>query len=103
MTWTSETTTASRGTVAGVAAAVAIIYGVELIGHAIYPAAPGMDPTDLDAMRAFIAQLPLGAFLIVLVGWLLGTGAGAAIAHRLGGGRRWPGLVVGVMFSTRIH
>lgn len=72
--------------VAGFIAASIVMTIVEAInGHVLYPelgkAAEGM--TDREAIRALLATAPVGAFLIVIVGWFLGGLAGGWVAARL--------------------
>ena len=63
-----------------------IVFAVEAISSQIYPLPPGIDLTDPDAIRAAVAQLPLGAYLFVLFAWFLGVFAGAWVAARLAPG-----------------
>lgn len=72
--------------VAGFIAASIVMTIVEAInGRVLYPelgkAAEGM--TDREAIRALLATAPVGAFLIVIVGWFLGGLAGGWVAARL--------------------
>jgi hypothetical protein len=50
-------------------------------GHVLYPelgkAAEGM--TDREAIRALMASAPVGAFLVVLMGWALGSFVGGVV------------------------
>jgi hypothetical protein len=80
-----------RGTVAvmaGVMAAFLVIMLVQLLGAVLYPAPAGFDPKDPEALTALTASLPLGAFLMVLLGYLLGAVAGGYLAARLAPSRR---------------
>ncbi|MGB7623575.1 MAG: hypothetical protein WBN92_14590 [Terriglobia bacterium] len=62
----------------GVIAAV-----VEAINSRIYPLPAGVDPNNTKAMKEVIATLPLGALLMVLLGWWLGAFSGGWLAARL--------------------
>jgi len=68
---------------AGAAAAIAIIMGVQAIGATMFPPPPGLDPADPDALSAYMAELPTGTFLLVLASYLLGGLAGGFVAARL--------------------
>jgi hypothetical protein len=73
--------------IAGFVAASVVMMVVESInGHVLYPelgkAAAGM--TDREALRALMASAPVGAFLVVLLGWALGSLLGGYIAARIG-------------------
>ncbi len=81
------------GIVAGLAVAV-----IETLGVLAYPQPPGFDRADEQAMRAFIASLPTGAFVYILAAYLVGTLAGVTVATRLS--RRRPsrqGWVLGLV------
>jgi len=73
--------------IAGFVAASAVMMLNETInGHVLYPElrklAEGV--TDKEAMRALMASAPVGALLVVLVGWVLGSLAGGFLAARIG-------------------
>lgn len=56
---------------------------VEWISHQVYPLPPDLDFKDPEKVRSYVSSLPLGAFLAILVGWLLGTLAGGLAACRV--------------------
>lgn len=71
-------------------------------GHLIYPelgtAAAGVH--DRDAIRAIMTAAPIGAFLVVALGWILGGLAGGFTAEKISaraGGA--PALVLGVLLT----
>ena len=64
----------------GVLAAFATVTLVEWLGHQVYPLPPGLDFNNPEQVRLFTSNLPLGAFLFVLLGWLLGTLCGGLTA-----------------------
>lgn len=70
--------------VVGVLVAVGLVWITEMIGHSTYPMPAELDVSDSDAMRSYIAGLPLGAFAFVGAGWFLGTLAGTLAACRIG-------------------
>jgi hypothetical protein len=76
--------------VAGFIVASAIMMAVEWTnGHHLYPevgaAAKGL--TDREAIRQLFASIPVGALLVVVVGWALGSFAGSFTTARLAPGR----------------
>ncbi len=89
--------------VAGFVVASVVMMIVEFVnGHLLYPdlgnAAAGH--ADREDLRALLAAAPVGAFLVVLVGWILGGFAGGFVAARLAG--RSPsghGLALGVLLT----
>lgn len=83
--------------------ASAIMMGVETVnGKYLYPdlakAAAGV--TNREAVRQLMATAPVGALLVVLAGWALGTLAGGLVAGRMAG--RAPerhALILGVVVA----
>jgi 4-alpha-glucanotransferase len=74
--------------IVGFVVASAIMMAVETAnGKVFYPelgkAAQGV--TDREAVRQLLAAAPLGALLVVLAGWALGTMSGGWLAARIGG------------------
>lgn len=73
--------------IAGFVAASLIMVVVETVnGHVLYPElgkmAEGM--TDREEIRALMASAPVGAFLVVLLGWVLGSLVGGLLAAWIG-------------------
>jgi len=70
--------------ITGLFATMIVITFVELANARLFfPAPPGMDWSDKQAVAAFAASLPIAAMLVVLLGWLLGAFIGAAVAAAL--------------------
>jgi hypothetical protein len=88
---------------AGFVAASIVMMIVETInGRVFYPelakAAEGV--TDRETIRALFAKAPLGALLVVIVGWILGGVAGGWIAARLAAkSKSRHGIVVGILLT----
>jgi hypothetical protein len=57
--------------------------GLETLGHKVYPPPPGLDPTNMESVRAMMKDIPLGALLFVLAAWVIGTAAGGAVAAKI--------------------
>lgn len=55
----------------------------EMISHAVYPSPEGFDYNDKQAIAAYIETLPVGAFIILMLGWALASFAGGAVASKL--------------------
>jgi hypothetical protein len=70
---------------AGVVVTFFTIAAVEQLGHLLYRAPEGLDWQDSSAASAYLKQLPVGALLLVLSGWLLGIFTGMAAATVLAG------------------
>jgi hypothetical protein len=54
-----------------------IIFAMEFAGHAAYEPSAGFDATDPAALHGAMAKMPTGVFLFLLLGWVVGTVAGA--------------------------
>ena len=88
---------------AGFVAASVVMMLVEMVnGRVLYPelgaAAQGM--TDREEIRALLAAAPIGAFLVVLLGWALGSLLGGFVAAWIG--RRTPtahALALGLLLT----
>ena len=79
-----------RNTLAGIAGiliAVALVWLVEMLGHAVYPPPTGLDFTDPQAMAAYMDSIPLGALLFVAAAWFIGTLGGTCAACAIGTAR----------------
>ena len=87
--------------VVGVLTAVALVWLVETVGHAIWPPPDDLDFGDADVMRAYVDTLPLGALLSVAAAWFIGSLGGTFVACRLGTARPLVYMLVvgGMMFA----
>ena len=68
--------------VVGMLSAFVMIALVQVIGVRVYPPPTGMDPTNLESMKAVMARIPLGALLFVLLSYTAGSVAGGWVAAR---------------------
>src|SRR5262245_42848382 len=68
---------------AGAVVAFVLIAAIEILGGKIYPLPADAD--DPEEMAAAMARAPVGAFLLVLLGWAVGTVGGAWTAARVAG------------------
>src|SRR5687768_2710402 len=91
------------GILVGVVIAVALVFAIEWVVGLIVPAPADFNMRDPEQVRARVASLPMWVILLVLVGWLVGTGLGSWAAVRIARTTKlWPGLMVGaiVLLST---
>ena len=70
--------------IAGVLIAFGLVGIVEMAGHAVYPPPANLDFSNEATMRAYIATLPLGAFLFVGGAWFIGAFGGTFAACKIG-------------------
>ena len=89
--------------VAGFIVASIVMMIVETInGRVLHPelakAAEGL--TDPEAIRALLATAPVGVFLVVIAGWILGSFVGGWLAARIAGQSGIThGLVLGALLT----
>ena len=90
--------------IAGVAIAALIVFLAQELNLMLYPLPQGLDSNDAAALRSHIATLPLGAFLMLMGGWVVATFVGAVVASRIGTAKAWiyPVVVGGFMLSATI-
>jgi hypothetical protein len=82
--------------VAGLAAAIVLIAGIDFVAHLIYAPAEPVDTSDPAAVARMVANMPLGAFALIVLGWGIGTFVGAFIAARIGRSAAY-GFVIGAV------
>lgn len=68
------------GAVAGCVVAMACIFGIEAVGHMVFPPPAGTDLTDPAQMARLMEIMPPAALAFVLAAWFVGTLAGAWVA-----------------------
>jgi len=73
--------------VAGLVAAMAIIFAVEAVGRVLFPLPSGVSLTDPQSMRERADMIPVGALASILVAWTFGALAGSYSVGRLIGAR----------------
>lgn len=88
--------------VVGVVIAVLIVFLADELSHMMYPMPANVDPSDMENLRDYIATLPLGAFLMVMAGWVVATFVGSVVADRIGTAKPWiyPTVVGVFMFAA---
>ena len=69
--------------IAGVVTAFVTIMLIDKIGHMVFPPPEGLDFTDPDAIRPYLATLPVGAFLFILASSVIAAFVGTLVAIRL--------------------
>ncbi len=68
----------------GVLIAMLSVWLVQKIGHAVYPPQADIDLNDFEAVKAYVATLPIGALLFVVASYFIGTTVGTCIACAIG-------------------
>jgi hypothetical protein len=82
--------------IAGLVGGFVVIMLVEMLGMAIDPPPPGLEPEEL--MR----QIPVGPLLMVELAYALGSLTGGAVATKLGVANEhpWLALIVGIVLTA---
>ena len=70
--------------VLGLMMGLMLVWLIQQIGHTVYPPPVDVDFGDPEAVRAYIAALPIGAILFVGAAWVLGAFVGVFVACRIG-------------------
>ncbi len=66
--------------VAGAVTAFVLIIAVQQVSRLVYTPPADLDPRNREAMAAYMATMPVGAFLFVLASYAIGTFGGAWLA-----------------------
>ena len=90
------------GGVAGLITAWLVVSIAEAGVHQVYPPPRGIDMTDFNQVKQFVASLPVPAFLLVLAGWLIGTLLGTWLAARIGRSRVTGYVVGGLLLAAGV-
>ena len=78
---------------AGIVAGALVMMLVAWVGTSLYPLHVPADPNDRQALIEGLRTAPVGAQIVVLLAWFLGTFAAAALAKTLSGAA-WPGWTI---------
>ena len=84
--------------IAGALAGMFVIMTMESVSGLLFPTPPGVDLSKAGATATYIANVPIGALLFILLGWAAGSYVAGAIATRIS--RRaslLPGLAAGAV------
>ncbi len=70
--------------VVGVIVASVLVWVVQKIGHTVYPPPTDLNLADAEALKDYVASLPVGALLFVAAAWFVGATAGTCAACAIG-------------------
>ena len=88
------------GVVAGIIAMWLLVQSIEYLSHVLYPPPPGLNPTDPEGIRRYIAIAPAGAMAMLLAAWLAGSFVGGWTAARIASTQ--PRLAAGIVGAVVI-
>jgi hypothetical protein len=81
------------GVIIGIISGFVVIYAVEHVGQLIWPVATELDLKDKAAAAAFLAGMPIGGLVTVVVAWILGAYTGSMVALLMSDRRRIAGNI----------
>lgn len=85
--------------VGGLLAGSICIWLMEALGHFLYPLPAGVEPTNVEAFKAYVSTLPFAALLLVLVGYSLGAVVSGFISTKIANdGKNRYAIICGVFF-----
>lgn len=67
--------------------AIFLVASIEKIGHSIYPIPENLNVQNAEQMNSYIAELPVGALLFVLLAWFVATFVGGLLSCFIAKGR----------------
>ena len=90
--------------VAGIVVAFATVMLIDTLNHALFPPPEGLDFSDPDAIRPYLATLPMGAFLLILASSVVAAFVGTLLACYIGRGNPlvYGGGVGGLVLAATI-
>lgn len=87
------------GIVAGILAAFATVWIVDLAGHMIYPLPSDLSMGDFEAVGGYLQSMPAGALAFVVAAWFAGALVGG-LAAALISERRWTAWLIAVLVAV---
>ncbi|HYE45204.1 MAG TPA: hypothetical protein VEA44_05460 [Caulobacter sp.] len=82
------------GIVAGLVVGMGLVYGLQMLGHTIWPLPEGIDTRDPAQLRDLVARMPPIAVAWVAVAYGIAAFGGASLANWIAQGRIAAGWVV---------
>ena len=69
------------GVVAGVLTGFLVVGGSDHFSHKIFPVPTGVESGSYELMEDYISAIPMGAFIVMLIGHILAVVLAAAVAN----------------------
>lgn len=88
--------------IAGIGLGVLLVILGEAAGHTLWPPPPGLDPSDPQAMRDYLAAAPFAAVASLPLTWTLAAFAGAYVAVKISGRLMSSWIAGGVLFASTL-
>ncbi len=87
------------GVIAGMVAAIVVIMLVQMVSSAMYPMPEGLTMEDKEGFANYIRSLPALAFIIVIIGYLLGSLAGGFVSTKVAKTKFLPAWIIGGLLT----
>ena len=87
-------------TLGGMAAGIVVVVVFVLVSSLMHPMPEGMDMNDPEQMNEFVSGLPVSAFLMMSLAWVVGAFVGAYVARRLAPSQKMLPAVFVISFFT---
>ncbi|HEY7809859.1 MAG TPA: hypothetical protein VIA98_05725 [Allosphingosinicella sp.] len=85
------------GVVAGIIAAFATIWAIEMVHHLLYPVPDGVRLTNKPALAGYLSGMSLPQLLFIACGWLVGAFVGGVVAAKIAGRSKAVWIVAGLV------
>ncbi len=73
---------------------------VEKVNSTMYPLPEGVDATNMEAFKAFVAALPDQAFILIFIGHICGALVGGLVSWLIVRSTIIPSMIVGSLFTV---
>lgn len=91
------------GAISGIAVAVLTVVLFNWVSHTVYPPPPDIDISDTAAIAEMMANAPLAALLIIVIGYVVATFDGVFLAAWIAGSKPYIyALLVGVLMLAAV-
>ena len=89
---------------AGIVVAFVTVMLIDMLNHSLFPPPEGLDYSNPDAIRPYLATLPVGAFLLILASSVVAAFVGTLLACYIGKGNPllYGGVVGGFILAATI-
>ena len=85
------------GVIAGLLAAMLLMFGVEAVATSLFPPPPGLDLQNEADLAKLVAMAPFGMKALVVVGWALAGLVGGWVAAKIARHPRGGAIAVGLL------
>ncbi len=86
--------------VVGLVSGWIVVFALERLNHVIYPTPAGADPFTKEDIAAIMAEIPIGAFVLLFLSWMISATVAGSVASVMSR-PNWRNnvIIVGVVLS----